>query len=111
MATFVEEFKDFKLLELSVSRHLSLAVELGRIVKQHSLTTISALEQSLACSNDHTTQIKELLRLIEDPNVYIFTVFFLFNRLLKKMQFVLLFYMLFIMRINLVRNYLLLFLL
>ena len=110
MATFVEEFKDFKLLELSVSRHLSLAVELGRIVKQHSLTTISALEQSLACSNDHTTQIKELLRLIEDPNVST-NQYFLFNRLQKKMLFVLLFYMLFIMRINLVRNYLLLFLL
>lgn len=74
MATFVEEFKDFKLLELSVSRHLSLASELGRIVKQHSLTTISALEQSLACSNDHATQIKELLRLIEDPNVFLFLV-------------------------------------
>ena len=53
---------------------------------------------------------KELLRLIEDPNVST-NQFFLFNRLQKKMLFVLLFYMLFIMRINLVRNYLLLFLL
>lgn len=69
MATFVEEFKDYKLLELSAKRHISLASELGRIVKQHGLTTISALEQSLACSNDHANQLKELLRLIEDPNV------------------------------------------
>lgn len=69
MATFVEEFKDFKLLELSAKRHISLASELGRIVKQHELTTISALEQSLACSSDHSSQLKELLRLVEDPNV------------------------------------------
>ena len=69
MATFVEEFKDYKLLELSAKRHISLASELGRIVKQHGLTTISALEQSLACSNDHANQLKELMRLIEDPNV------------------------------------------
>lgn len=68
MATFVEEFKDYKLLELSAKRHISLASELGRIVKQHGLTTISALEQSLACSNDHANQLKELMRLIEDPN-------------------------------------------
>ena len=69
MAAFVEEFKDYKLLELSAKRHISLASELGRIVKQHGLTTISALEQSLACSNDHANQIKELMRIIEDPNV------------------------------------------
>lgn len=69
MATFVEEFKDYKLLELSAKRHISLASELGRIVKQHGLTTISALEQSLACSNDHANQLKELMRIIEDPNV------------------------------------------
>ena len=46
MSAFVEEFKDYKLLELSAKRHISLASELGRIVKQHGLTTISALEQS-----------------------------------------------------------------
>ena len=32
-------------------------------------TTISALEQSLACSSDHSNQLKELMRIIEDPNV------------------------------------------
>ena len=47
MAAFVEEFKDYKLLELSAKRHISLASELGRIVNQ----------------------IKELMRIIEDPNV------------------------------------------
>ena len=69
MSAFVEEFKDYKLLELSAKRHISLASELGRIVKQHGLTTISALEQSLACSGDHSNQLKELMRIIEDPNV------------------------------------------
>ena len=69
MSAFVEEFKDYKLLELSAKRHISLASELGRIVKQHGLTTISALEQSLACSSAHSNQMKELLRIIEDPNV------------------------------------------
>ena len=65
MSAFVEEFKDYKLLELSAKRHISLASELGRIVKQHGLTTISAL----ACSSDHSNQLKELMRIIEDPNV------------------------------------------
>lgn len=69
MTTFVEEFKEFKLLELGAKRHVSLASELGRLVKQHNLTTISALEQSIVCNNDHGTQIKDLLKLIEDPNV------------------------------------------
>ena len=69
MSAFVEEFKDYKLLELSAKRHISLASELGRIGKQHGLTTISALEQSLACSSDHSNQLKELMRIIEDPNV------------------------------------------
>lgn len=68
MASFVENFKDYKLLELSAKRHVSLVSELSRIVRAHSLTTISALEQSLACSSDHSAQYKELMRLIEDPN-------------------------------------------
>ena len=69
MASFVENFKDYKLLELSAKRHVSLVSELSRIVRAHALTTISALEQSLACSSDHSSQYKELMRLIEDPNV------------------------------------------
>lgn len=69
MASFVENFKDYKLLELSAKRHVSLVSELGRIVRAHGLTTISALEQSLACNNDSVGQYKELMHLIEDPNV------------------------------------------
>lgn len=73
MASFVENFKDYKLLELSAKRHVSLVSELGRIVRAHGLTTISALEQSLACSNDSAGQYKELMHLIEDPNVCLST--------------------------------------
>ena len=48
-----------------ITSSVSLVSELGRIVRAHGLTTISALEQSLACNNDSVGQYKELMNKIE----------------------------------------------
>lgn len=64
MKRFVEEFPEFRKLEGNVSKHVTLVGELNRLVEQNQLLTASELEQSLACSDNHSSDLKQVQQLI-----------------------------------------------
>lgn len=58
MKRFVEDFPEFRKLSGNVSKHVALVGELSRRVGAHSLLDVSELEQSLACNDNHATDLK-----------------------------------------------------
>ena len=69
MKQFVEAFPEFRKLAGNVSKHVALVGELSRRVGAENLLDVSELEQSLACSDNHATDLKNLQRLIQAPEV------------------------------------------
>ena len=69
MKRFVEDFPEFRKLAGNVSKHVALVGELSRRVGLESLLDISELEQSLACSDNHGADLKNLQRFIQAPDV------------------------------------------
>ena len=58
MKRFVEEYPEFRRMSGNVSKHVTLVGELSRLVEQGRLLKASELEQSLACNQSHTADLK-----------------------------------------------------
>lgn len=58
MKKFMEDYPEFRKLSGNVTKHVTLVGELSRIVNKESLLEISELEQSLACSDNHSMDLK-----------------------------------------------------
>ena len=58
MKRFVEDFPEFRKLSGNVSKHVALVGELSRKVGANNLLDVSELEQSLACNDNHATDLK-----------------------------------------------------
>ncbi|KKY25468.1 putative vacuolar protein sorting-associated protein 45 [Phaeomoniella chlamydospora] len=69
MKRFVEDYPEFRKLSGNVSKHVTLVGELSRRVGEDSLLDVSELEQSLACSDSHSSDLKQLQQLLPSPNI------------------------------------------
>jgi len=69
MKRFVEEYPEFRKLSSNVTKHVTLVGELSRRVGSDSLLDVSELEQSLACNDNHATDLKTLQKLINNPSI------------------------------------------
>ena len=58
MKQFVEEYPEFRKLSSNVTKHVSLVGELSRRVGEDNLLDVSELEQSLACNDNHSNDLK-----------------------------------------------------
>lgn len=58
MKRFIEEYPEFRKLSGNVSKHVTLVSELSRRVASENLLEVSELEQSLACNDNHNTDLK-----------------------------------------------------
>lgn len=61
MKRFIEEYPEFRKLSGNVSKHVTLVSELSRRVAAENLLEVSELEQSLACNENHGTDVKVIL--------------------------------------------------
>jgi vacuolar protein sorting-associated protein 45 len=69
MKRFVEEYPEFRRLSGNVTKHVTLVTELSRRVSEDKLLDVSELEQSLACNDNHSQDVKTLQQVIQDPGV------------------------------------------
>ncbi|PKY46282.1 Sec1-like protein [Rhizophagus irregularis] len=69
MKRFVEEYPEFRKLSGNVSKHVALVSELSRLVEKETLLEVSELEQSLACYGQHSSDLKNLQKLIANPKI------------------------------------------
>lgn len=58
MKRFIEEYPEFRKLSGNVSKHVTLVSELSRRVGAENLLEVSELEQSLACNDNHSADLK-----------------------------------------------------
>jgi vacuolar protein sorting-associated protein 45 len=58
MKRFIEEYPEFRKLSGNVSKHVTLVSELSRRVGSENLLEVSEVEQSLACNDNHATDLK-----------------------------------------------------
>ena len=61
MKRFVENYPEFRKLSGNVSKHVTLVGELSRRVGEEGLLDVSELEQSLACNDNHSNDLKVLI--------------------------------------------------
>ncbi len=69
MKRFIEDFPEFRKLSGNVTKHVTLVGELSRRVGEECLLDVSELEQSLACQDNHSNDVKSLQKIIQDPKV------------------------------------------
>jgi vacuolar protein sorting-associated protein 45 len=69
MKRFVEDFPEFRKLSGNVSKHVALVSELSRRVGSDSLLDVSELEQSLACNDNHASDLKNVQKIIQAPDI------------------------------------------
>lgn len=58
MKRFIEEYPEFRKLSGNVSKHVTLVSELSRRVGANNLLEVSELEQSIACNDNHATDVR-----------------------------------------------------
>lgn len=58
MKRFIEDYPEFRKLSGNVTKHVTLVGELSRRVGEDNLLDVSELEQSLACLDNHNTDLK-----------------------------------------------------
>src|SRR6201995_1185717 len=58
MKRFVEEYPEFRRLSGNVTKHVTLVGELSRRVGAENLLEVSEVEQSLACNDNHASDLK-----------------------------------------------------
>lgn len=58
MKRFVEEYPEFRKLSSNVTKHITLVGELSRRVGEDNLLDVSELEQSLACNDNHSADLR-----------------------------------------------------
>ncbi|KAI1002455.1 Vacuolar protein sorting-associated protein 45 [Podosphaera aphanis] len=69
MKRFIEEYPEFRKLSGNVSKHVTLVGELSRKVASENLLEVSEVEQSLACNDNHTADLKNVQRLLQSNGV------------------------------------------
>lgn len=69
MKRFIEDYPEFKKLSGNVSKHVALVGELSRLVDKYKLLQVSELEQNISCLNTHATDYKELMKMLEIPDI------------------------------------------
>lgn len=69
MKRFVEEYPEFRRLSGNVTKHVTLVTELSRRVETDHLLDVSELEQSLACNDNHSQDVKTLQQLIQNISI------------------------------------------
>jgi hypothetical protein len=85
MKRFVEDYPEFRKLSGNVSKHVTLVGELSRRVGEENLLDVSELEQSLACNDNHSNDLKVCLKLV--CFVLILTVYSHYNELFHYQMF------------------------
>jgi hypothetical protein len=58
MKRFIEEYPEFRKLSGNVSKHVTLVGELSRKVGAENLLEVSEVEQSLACNDNHASDLR-----------------------------------------------------
>ena len=61
MKRFIEDYPEFRKLSGNVSKHVTLVGELSRRVGSDDLLSVSELEQSLTCNDNHGSDLKVFL--------------------------------------------------
>jgi len=69
MQKFVEAYPQFRKLSGDVSKHVTLLGEINRLVEVGCLMEVSQVEQELACTEEHTTAISEVERLLHKSSI------------------------------------------
>lgn len=69
MKRFIEDYPEFRKLSGNVSKHVTLVGELSRQVNSGDLLDVSELEQSLACNDNHTPDLKAVQNVLQSPSV------------------------------------------
>ncbi|KAG6006054.1 hypothetical protein E4U21_007414 [Claviceps maximensis] len=69
MKRFIEEYPEFRKLSSNVSKHVTLISELSRKIAAESLLEVSEVEQSLACNENHSVDLKNVQKLITNPSI------------------------------------------
>lgn len=64
MKRFIEEYPEFRKLSGNVSKHVTLVSELSRRVAAENLLEVSETEQSLACNDNHSSDLKVRIRVL-----------------------------------------------
>jgi len=71
MQQFIEKFPEIKAQSHTVSKHVAVMGELARLVDVCALLDVSQFEQELACTDDHSMHLRELMEKLASPNVKI----------------------------------------
>mmetsp|Transcript_31415 Transcript_31415/g.55286 ORF Transcript_31415/g.55286 Transcript_31415/m.55286 type:complete len:580 (-) Transcript_31415:265-2004(-) len=69
MQRFVEQYPELKTFQGNVTKHVAVMVEMNRRVKEEKLMAVSEVEQNLACDQDHSRAIEEVMKILGDPRV------------------------------------------
>lgn len=67
---FVEMLPDFRKLQSNTTKHVSLVGELSRLVSEQQLLQVSEVEQSLACTENHTQGLQSVRTLVQTPDLW-----------------------------------------
>lgn len=69
MKSFIEAYPQFKKLSGNVAKHVTVVGELSSMVNRYCLLNVSEIEQDISCHTDHSPQLQNVKRLINNPNV------------------------------------------
>lgn len=69
MKAFVEHYPQFKKIQGTVAKHVTLVGELSRLVGAHSLLEVSEVEQEIVATRDHSDMLKRVRSLIGSSKV------------------------------------------
>lgn len=69
MQAFMERYPAFRSHSLNVSKHVAIMGELARLTDVCHLLDISALEQEISCSTDHSLHKQELFSKLTDNSI------------------------------------------
>jgi vacuolar protein sorting-associated protein 45 len=67
MQKMIEEYPEFAKMSGNVSKHVTVVLELSRLVQEHRILEVSALEQDLACSDAKSEHLRSVLECIRKP--------------------------------------------
>ncbi|KAH6850205.1 Sec1-like protein [Chaetomium sp. MPI-CAGE-AT-0009] len=69
MKRFIEEYPEFRKLSGNVTKHVTLVSELSRRVGTDNLLEVSEIEQSVACNDNHSADLRNIQNQIQIPSV------------------------------------------
>jgi vacuolar protein sorting-associated protein 45 len=67
MQKMIEEYPEFAKMSGNVSKHVTVVHELSRLVQEHGILEVSALEQDLACSDAKSEHLRSVLDCLRKP--------------------------------------------